>query len=451
MEAHLSLPLLYRRNDKEHVITLCDGRDTGQANSRQELKDMKTTRVVVTGMGTVNPLGLNVEEFWLGLVAGKSGIGPVTRFDASKFYVKVDAEVKGFDPANFIDLKAVDRNPRAVHFAIAATKEAIASARLDMSREIPERVGISIACMVESDYIVRQSELVNARGPRRADPLFVAKSSPSTASMQVGMLLQAKGPNSSVNSLCASGADSIGTALNFIRLGYADVMIAGGADSSLSPVGIAGIDIIGAVSRETDPLKASRPFDLSRSGFVYGEGAGIVILESYEHAKMRDAPILAEIAGAGWSFDAHNQTAPVPEGAAHAMKIALENAGVKPEEVDYISAHGTSTKLNDANETKAIKLVFAEEAYKIPISSTKSMIGHIITAAGAIEAIVCILVMDRGIIHPTINYETPDPDCDLDYVPNVARQARVNTCLKNCFGLGGENCCLVLKHPCLLP
>ncbi len=407
---------------------------------------MSMPRVVITGMGTVNPLGLNVEEFWQGLVAGKSGIGPITRFDASNFYVKVDAEVKNFDPTKYMELKAIDRSTRAVQFAIAAAKEAVEAAELDMTEECPERVGISVGCMVESGYVVRQSELINKRGPRRADPLFIAKSSPSTASMQIGMFLGAKGPNSSVNSLCATGADAIGTALNFIRLGYADVMIAGGVDSSLDIVSIAGIDILGALSREADPAKACRPFDLNRSGFIYGEGAGLLVLESYEHAKERGAPILAEVAGAGWSFDAYDQTAPAPEAEAYAMKIALQNARVKPEEVDYINAHGTSTRLNDANETKAIKMALGDYAYKVPISSTKSMIGHAITAAGAIETIASILIMNKGIIHPTINYETPDPECDLDYVPNVARQAQVNVCLKNGFGLGGENCCLVLKR-----
>jgi len=407
---------------------------------------MSMPRVVVTGMGTVNPLGLNVKEFWQGLVAGKSGIGSITRFDASNFYVKVDAEVKNFDPTKYMNLKAIDRSTRAVQFAIAAAKEAVKSAELDMTKECPERVGVSAGCMVESSYIVRQSELINKRGPRRVDPLFIAKSGPSAASMQIGMLLGARGPNSSVNSLCATGADAIGTALNFIHLGYADVMIAGGADSSLDLVSMAGIDIVGALSREPDPARACRPFDLKRSGFIYGEGAGLVVLESYEHAQKRGAPILAELAGVGWSFDAHDATAPVPEAEAYAMKTALQNAGVKPEEVDYINAHGTSTRLNDANETKAIKMAFGDYAYKVPVSSTKSMIGHIVTAAGAIETIAAILIMNAGIIHPTINYETPDPECDLDYVPNVARPAQVNVCLNNSFGLGGENCCLVLKR-----
>ena len=407
---------------------------------------MNIPRVVVTGMGTINPLGLSIEEFWQGLVAGKPGIGPITRFDASNFPVKVDAEVDGFDPTKYMDLKVVDRTSKTIHLAIAAAKDAMQSAGIDMTQENPERVGVVIATMIEHGYIVKGSELFQKRGPRRADPLFITKSTPSAASMQVGMMLGAKGPNSSVNSLCASGADAIGTALNFIRLGYADVMIAGGSDASLEPVSVAGINILGALSRESDPAKACRPFDLNRNGFVYGEGVGLVVLESYEHAKRRGAPILAELAGAAWSFDAYDTTAPTPETEAYAMRIALENAGVKPEEVDYINAHGTSTKLNDVCETRAVKVVFGDHAHKIPISSTKSMIGHIITAAGAIETIAAILVVNKGIIHPTINYETPDPECDLDYVPNVARPAQVNVCLKNGFGLGGENCCLVLKR-----
>jgi 3-oxoacyl-[acyl-carrier-protein] synthase II len=380
------------------------------------------------------------------LVAGKSGIGIITRFDASNFRVKVDAEVDGFDPTKYMDLKVIDRTSRTIHFAIAAAKEATRSADLDMAQENAERVGVIISTMIENGYIVKGVELFQKRGPRRADPLFITKSSPSAAAMQVGMLLGAKGPNSTVNSLCASGADAIGTALNFIRLGYADMMIAGGSDASLEPVSLAGVDILGALSHEPDPARACRPFDLNRNGFIYGEGAGLVVLESYEHAKKRGAPILAEVAGASWSFDAHDSTAPTPKTEAYAMRTALENAGVKLEEVNYINAHGTSTKLNDACETRAIKMVFGEDAYKIPISSTKSMIGHIISAAGAVETIASILCMNKGIIHPTINYETLDPECDLDYVPNIAREAQVDVCLKNSFGLGGENCCLVLKR-----
>jgi 3-oxoacyl-[acyl-carrier-protein] synthase II len=398
-------------------------------------------------MGTINPLGLSVKEFWEGLVAGRSAIGPITRFDASNFRVKVDAEVRGFDASKYMDPKVVDRTSRTIQFAIAAAKEATQSANLDMTLENAERVGVIISTMTEQGYVVRGWEQYQRTGPRRgADPLFITKSTASAASMQVGMMLRAKGPNNSVNSLCASGTDAIGTAANFIRLGYADVMIAGGSDASLEPVGVAGIDILGALTHEADPSKACRPFDLNRNGFIYGEGAGLLVLESYEHAERRGAPILAEVAGAGWSFDAHDATAPAPETEAYAMGTALQNARVKIEEVDYINAHGTSTKLNDACETKAIKMVFGDHAYKIPISSTKSMIGHCITAAGTIETIAAILVMNKGIIHPTINYETPDPACDLDYVPNVARPAKVNVCLKNSFGLGGENCCLVLRR-----
>jgi len=415
-------------------------------NSMDSWGTINIPRVVVTGLATINPLGLNVTEFWEGLVAGKSAIGPITRFDSSNFRVKVDAEVHGFDATKYMDLKAIDRTSRTIQFAVAAAKEAIQSAALDMTQENAERVGVIISTMTEQGYVVRGWELYLKSGPRRADPLFITKSTASAASMQVGMMLGAKGPNSAVNSLCASGADAIGTATNFIRLGYADVMVAGGADASLEPVGMAGLDILGALSHEPDPAKACRPFDLNRNGFVYAEGAGLVVLESYEHARRRGTPVLAELAGAGWSFDAHDATAPAPESEAYAMRTALQNAGAKIEDVDYINAHGTSTKLNDACETKAIKMVFGEHAYKIPISSTKSMIGHSITAAGAIETVASVLIMNKGIIHPTINYETPDPECDLDYVPNVARPAQVNVCLSNSFGLGGENCCLVLKR-----
>ena len=418
----------------------------GPDSSMHSRSTINIPRVVVTGMGTINPLGLSVREYWEGLAAGKSAIGPITHFDASKFRVKVDAEVRGFDATKYMDLKVVDRTSRTIQFAIAAAKEAVQSAGLDMAHENPERVGVTISTMTEQGYVIRGWELYLKVGPRRADPLFITKSTASAASMQVGMMLGAKGPNSSVNSLCASGADAIGTATNFIRLGYADVMIAGGSDASLEPVGMAGIDQLGALSHEPDPSKACRPFDLNRNGFVYAEGAGLLVLESYEHATRRGATILAELAGAGWSFDAHDATAPAPEAEAYAMRTALQNAGLKAENVDYINAHGTSTKLNDACETKAIKMMFGAHAYEIPISSAKSMIGHGITAAGAVETIAAILVLNKGIIHPTINYETPDPDCDLDYVPNVARPAQVNVCLKNSFGLGGENCCLVLRR-----
>lgn len=403
-------------------------------------------RVVVTGMGVICPIGFNIEEFWAGLVAGKSGIDYITHFDASNYPVKVAGEVNGFDPTKYMDIKTVERTRKSIHFAIPATKEAVASARLDMTKEQAERVGIITANMIEHKFIAEGWETLQRRGPRRVDPLFFTKAAPSVTSLFVGMLLGARGPNTSVNSLCASGTDTIGTALNFIRLGYADVMIAAASDASLDEMTIAALSRLGALSPEPDPNKACRPFDLNRNGFVYGEGAGIVILETYEHAKRREAPILAEVAGAAWTYDAYDMTAPQPETEAIAMRIALQNAGVKPEEVDYINAHGTSTKLNDVSETKAIKMVFGDRAYQIPISSNKSMFGHLITAGGAVESIGAVLTINKGIIPPTIHYETPDPECDLDYVPNVARQAQVNVCLKNSFGLGGQNCCLVFKR-----
>jgi len=397
-------------------------------------------------MGVICPLGLNVDEFWAGLAAGKSGVNYITHFDASNYPVKVDAEVNGFDPTKYMDIKTVERTRRPVHFVIPAVKEAIESAKLDMTKEQPERVGVVTSYMLECEFIASGWETLQKRGPRRVDPLFFTKAAPSIVSLHVALLLGAKGPNTSVNSLCASGADATGTCLNFIRLGYADVMIAALSDASLDAMTVAAISRLGALSPEPDPNKACRPFDLNRNGFVYGEGAGVIVLEAYEHAKRRGAPILAELAGAAWTYDAHDITAPHPDAEAIAMRTALQNAGVRPEEVDYINAHGTSTKLNDACETKAIKMVFGDRAYKIPISSNKSMFGHLITAGGAVESIGAVLTVMNGIIPPTIHYETPDPECDLDYVPNVARRAQVNICLKNSFGLGGQNCCLVFKR-----
>ncbi len=400
-------------------------------------------RVVVTGMGVVCPIGLNINEFWTNLVAGKSGINTISCFDTTNYAVKVAGEVRNFDPTQHMDLKTAQRTRRGVHFAIPATKEAVANAKLDMTKELPERVGIVSSNMLEHKFIAEGWGTL--KGGRRADPLFFTKASPSVVSLQLGMLLRARGPNTSVNSLCASGTDTIGTALNFIRLGYADVMIAAASDASLDEMTISALSVLGALTKEPDPNKACRPFDLNRSGFVYGEGCGVLVLESLEHAQKRGAPILAEVAGVGWTFDAYDATAPNSETEALAMKNALKDAGVSPEEVDYINAHGTSTKLNDVSETRAIKMVLGDRAYQIPLSAHKSMFGHMITAGGAVESIGAILTINNGIIPPTIHYETPDPDCDLDYVPNVAREAEVNVCLKESFGLGGQNCCLVLK------
>jgi len=407
---------------------------------------LSNRRVAITGLGAITPLGLTVEDYWDGLTKGRSGIGPITLFDASSYPVKVAAEVKGFEPTDYMHIKRVDRTGRCTQFAIAAAKMAVESARLDMSREKPERVGVEIATSGMIALLAEQGEILKKRGPMRIDPLLISKIAASMVPAQVGLELGAKGPNSSLNSACASGSDALGTALNHLRLGHADVMICGGAETQVNPIGIALTGIVGALSRNPDPQKASRPFDLNRDGFVFGEGAGIMVLETYEHARERGAPILAELAGAGWSFDAYSETAPDAEQQAVAMRMALKDADTSPEEVDYINAHGTSTKLNDAAETKALKIVFGERAYKIPISSNKSMIGHLACAAGAVEAIAAVMTIKNGIIPPTINCETPDPDCDLDYVPNKARHQAVNVCLSNSFGLGGQNCCLIIKR-----
>ena len=407
---------------------------------------MDKRRIVITGMGAVTPLGLTVDEFWAGLTAGKSGVGYITRFDATNFSVKVAAEITDFEPEKYMDIKMVDRSARFTQFAIAASKMAVESAKLDFLEIRPERVGVSIATTMDISGITREHEVIKSRGPRRVSPLFVTRIGPHMASVQVGLLFDAKGPNSSVNSACASGSDALATAHDYIQLGYADVMLAGGTDATINELLVASMGLLGALSREINPDKASRPFDLNRDGFVAGEGSAILVLETLEHAMVRGAPILAELAGVARSFDAYNEAAPDPEVQAMAITAAIKNAGIKPEDIDYVNAHGTGTRLNDASETKAIKIALGEHAYKIPVSSNKSMLGHIITAAGAVEAMASILTINHGIIPPTINYETLDPDCDLDYVPNVARPADVNVCLSNSFGMGGQNCCLVIKR-----
>lgn len=407
---------------------------------------MTTSRVVVTGLGAITPLGLSAEEYWQGLINGRSGVGPITLFDASGYPVSVAAEVKDFDPEKYMSLKRVDRTSRCIQLAIAATKMAIESARLDMSQEKPERVGVIIATSGMMSIIADEGEVLRKRGPMRIDPLCITKTAPSMVTAQVGLEIGAKGPNTSLNSACASGSDALGTAFNHLRLGYVDVIIAGGAEAGVNPISIASTARVGALSKEPDPGRASRPFDLNRDGFVFGEGAGILVLETLDHAQKRNAPILAELAGAGWSFDAYSETAPDAETQAIAMRVALQDAHVTPEDIDYINAHGTSTRLNDVAETRAIKMVFGDRAYKIPVSSNKSMIGHLACAAGAAEAVAAVMTVREGIIPPTINYETPDPECDLDYVPNQARRQTVNVCLSNSFGMGGQNCCLIFRR-----
>jgi len=403
-------------------------------------------RIVVTGLGAITPLGLNVEEFWDGLREGRSGVGHITLFDAHDFPVRIAAEVKGFDPRDYMDRKLARRLGRFGQFAIAAAAEAVRSARLNVAAE-PERVGVIVATSGGFFDASEQALRLRESGPGRVDPFFMTRSVAHMPACQVGRFLGAKGPNSTLNSACASGSDALGRALMHLRLGHADVMLAGGAEAIITPLGIALVARLGALSRRNDePTRASRPFDRERDGFVVGEGAAFLVLETEEHALSRDAPILAELAGAGWSFDAYDDTAPDAAGESLAIKAALRDAGVSIEEVDYINAHGTGTLLNDKTETEAIKRVFGERAYRIPISSTKSMTGHLACAAGALEAVVCVLTIQHQLIHPTINYEYPDPECDLDYVPNVARPASVDVCLSNSFGLGGQNACLVFRR-----
>lgn len=407
-------------------------------------------RVVITGMGAITPLGLSVREFWDACVQGKSGIGPLTAVDATNYPVKIAAEVRGFDPSAYIEHKEARRMARFTQLAIAAMQEAVADAGLDMSKEDPARVGVLLGNgnggYPNTDEAVRT---IMTKGGNRIDPFYMVKMLPNMAAANIAMRLQAKGYNSTVTTACAASTQAMGEALEVIRRGKADVMITGGTESGLCELGLAAFSIMKALStRNDEPEKASRPFDKERDGFVSGEGAAILVIEELEHAKRRGAPILAEFAGYAATSDAYHVVAPCAdgEGAARCMTFALEDAGVRPEEVDYINAHGTSTPLNDLAETLAIKRAFGEFAYRIPISSTKSMVGHTLGASGAIESLACVKTIQTGIIHPTINQEVPDPDCDLDYVPNVARRADVRVVLKNSFGFGGQNACLVFKR-----
>lgn len=406
---------------------------------------MGKKRVVITGMGAITPLGLTVAEHWQGLIAGKSGIVPITDFDCSKYVVKVGGQVKGFEPTDYMDIKRVDRTSTATQYGIATVKMALADAAIDMTKEKPERVGCIIGTSGGLHLLLDLGVTMHERGPSRIDPLILSKVAPSMVPTIIALEFGMKGPNSSINSACASGSDALGTALNLLRLGHADVIAAGGTETQVNPLSIAMCTRVGAMSKEPDPKKACRPFELNRSGFVFGNGAGILILETIEHAQQRGARIIAELAGAGWSFDAFNETAPDANQELVAMKMAVQDAGLTPDDIDYVNAHGTSTKLNDISETKALKMLFGERAYKVPISSNKSMIGHIACAAGAVEAVGAVMTVKEDFIPPTINYETPDPECDLDYVPNVARRQTVNACLSNSFGMGGQNCSVIIK------
>ena len=409
---------------------------------------MEKRRVVVTGIGAVTPVGNNAEQSWDNVVAGKSGIGPLTRVDTSKFPVSVAAEVKDFNIEDYIEKKEARKMDRFTHYALAASMMAAKDANLTITEEMAPRVGVWIGSGIGGMETHEQQFLTfQERGVRRVSPFFVPMMIPDMASGQVSIYLGAKGVNSCSVTACASGTNSIGDAFKVIERGDADVMITGGTEAPIVTMAVAGFCANTALSLNPDTATASRPFDKNRDGFVIGEGAGILILEEYEHAKARGAKIYGEVVGYGSTGDAHHITAPAPngEGAARAMKMALDDANVSPEQVGYINAHGTSTPYNDLFETQAVKTVFGDHAYKLAMSSTKSMTGHLLGAAGGIEAIFTVLALKEGILPPTMNLQDPDPECDLDYVANAARKADVEYGLSNSLGFGGHNACLLFK------
>ena len=410
---------------------------------------MAKRRVVITGLGVISPVENDVESFWQALLAGKSGIGPITTFDSSAFDSQIAGEVKSFDPLKYMDSKEAKRMEKFAQFAVAASRQAVSDAKLDLSRENTERIGVLIGCGIGSLRIVEQEyKTYLEKGPSRITPFMVPLMIVNEAAGQVSILLGLKGPNSCVTTACASGSNAIGDAFRMIQYGDADIMLAGGTESSITHLGVGGFCSLKALSRKNDtPEKASRPFDKLRDGFVIGEGAGVVILEELEHALKRNAKIYAEMAGYGMSADAYHMTAPDPSGsgAQRAMQSALSDAGLKPEEIHYINAHGTSTALNDKIESLAIKNTFGAYAHKVAISSTKSMTGHLLGAAGGVEFVVCCLSIRDSVAHPTINQEVPDPECDLDYVPNISRKMKINTALSNSLGFGGHNATLIAK------
>ena len=407
-------------------------------------------RVVITGMGVICPLGLDTATTWKGLISGKSGIDYITLFDASSMKTKFAGEVKGFEPTNYVDRKEARRMDRFAQLAVAASREAVASSGLEIDHHNYDEIGVIIGSGIGGlTTLYEQTKILLEQGPDRVSPFLAPMMIADIAAAQVSIILGIKGPNFCTTSACSSGSDAVGAAYEIIRHDTAQVMLAGGTESIINPIGITAFNALKAISIRNDaPQQASRPFDAERDGFVISEGACVLVMENLEHAKKRGANILAEIIGYGATADSYHITQPMENGAgaAKAMQIALKKAGLAPTEIDYINAHGTSTLLNDVTETRAIKTVFGDYAYKVPISSTKSMLGHMIGGAGASEALICIMVIRNGIIPPTINLTHPDPECDLDYVPNVARQARVATALSNSFGFGGHNSVLIFRE-----
>jgi 3-oxoacyl-[acyl-carrier-protein] synthase II len=412
-------------------------------------RQVNLRRVVVTGLGAVSPFGEGAETLWSALCSGRSGVGPIKQFDTTGYETTIAAEVPDFNPEKYLEKKEARKADRFVQFAVAASRMALDDAAIAVTPALAEDFGCVIGAGIGGMRTIEEFHTtLMTKGPRRVSPFSIPKLIINIAPGYVAMVFGLKGPNESVVTACATGNHSIGSAARWIQLGQARAMLAGGAEAAITQMGVSGFNALNALStHNAEPTKASRPFDLERDGFVMGEGAGIIVLEELEHALARGARIYAEFGGYGATGDAYHMTAPSPDGdgAVRCMRRAVADAGLRLEDIDYINAHGTSTKFNDAIETKAIKTVFGERAYRIPVSSTKSMTGHLLGAAGGMESIVSVLAIDRGIVPPTINLEHPDPECDLDYVPNAARRLNVTSVLSNSFGFGGANACLVFK------
>jgi 3-oxoacyl-[acyl-carrier-protein] synthase II len=410
----------------------------------------KDSRVVITGMGAITPVGLNVADFWQGITAGRSGVRPITQFDASQHPTQIAASVEGFDPTDYVDRREARRMARFTQFALAATQQALQDAELDLVKGDRTRVGLEIGSAVGGIGVIEEQSLrLQDGGPRRINPILAPSVVINIAPCHIAVLLGIKGPANAPVAACATGGVAIGEATRRLQRGDVDVMIAGGTESALAPLAVVAFSRLGALStRNDEPERACRPFDADRDGTVMGEGAAIVVLETLEHALRRGAPIQAEVVGYGFTEDAYHIAAPEPDGdgAARAMSLALADAGLSPEEIGYICAHGTGTVLNDPSETAAIKTTFGESAYRIPISANKSMIGHMFGAAGSISVINAVKVIQEGVIPPTINLDNPDPECDLDYVPHVARQAPVDAAIANAFGFGGQNATVAVRR-----
>ena len=405
-------------------------------------------RVVITGLGAITPIGNNTEEFWKGIKEGKCGIDEITHFDTTNFKVKLAAEVKGYNPEEYFDRKAAKRLDTFSQFAIIAAKEAWEDSKLDKETENMERVGVIVGSGIGGlETMEKEMANIHEKGPDRVSPMFIPMNIANMAAGNVAIELGAKGESISMVTACASGTHCIGESFRMIKNGYQDIVIAGGTEAAITPIGIAGFTNIKALSQSTDKNRASIPFDKERSGFVMGEGAGILVLEELEHAKARNAKIYAEIVGYGATSDAYHITSPAPEGegGARAMKIAMEEANVKPEEITYINAHGTSTHLNDSCETAAVKTALGEASKKVMVSSTKGNTGHLLGAAGGVEAVVCAKAVEEGFVPATINYKVPDEECDLDIVPNEGRKVEVKYAMSNSLGFGGHNASILLK------